>query len=103
MPRRINRQRLLLADLEEELGDSSSRRSRVLKGLVGLLRRRHSSRAFDPTAPFEILSLDPRVFALRRICVDGAQEALCLHNVSADRLVVSGQTLGPYETSWLLA
>jgi sucrose phosphorylase len=102
IPRRINRQRLVLSDLERELDDPASRRSRVLKGLSQLLRQRQSSRAFEPTAPTEVLNLDPRVFALRRTSVDGKREGLCLHNVSGETLIVSGQALRPYQTRWLL-
>jgi len=102
VPRRINRQRLILSELERELDDPASRRSRVLKGLSQLLRRRQASPAFQPGAPAEVLTLDPRVFALRRTSVDGKREALCLHNVSAEKLTLSGQALGPYQTRWLL-
>jgi len=102
IPRRINRQRLALSDLERELDDPGSRRSRVFNGLSQLLRQRQASPAFQPTAPTEVLALDPRVFALRRTSSDGKREALCLHNVSAETLNVSGETLGPYQSRWLL-
>jgi len=103
MPRRINRQKLVLAELEHELGQPGSRRSRVLKRLTELLLQRQSSTAFDPRAPSEVLKLDPRVLILRRRSIDGKGQALCLHNVSADQLAVRGEALGPYETRWLLA
>jgi sucrose phosphorylase len=102
IPRRINRERLVLADLEREVDDPGSRRSRVLTGLSQLLGQRRASPAFQPTAPAEVLALDPRVFALRRTSADGTREAICLHNVSGEALKVYGEVLGPYRTRWLL-
>jgi glycosidase len=103
LPRRVNRQRLIRSELERDLGDAGSRRSQVLRRLLELLRQRRESPAFEPTGPAEILSLDPRVFALRRVSRDGKGEALCLHNVSADTVTMADQSLSPYQTSWLVS
>lgn len=112
--RRINRQKFTRAELEAELSDPGSRRSVVLAGLARLMERRRSSAAFNPTGSQEVLALDPRVFALIRTSPDGSERALCLHNVSGDRVTVrlDGEAaelvpgpveLGPYEVSWSLA
>jgi sucrose phosphorylase len=101
VPRRINRQRLVLADLERELDERGSRRSVVLKGLTGLLRQRQANPAFQPAARAEVMSLDPRIFAIRRVSGAGTREAHCLHNVSGEVVKVQGQVLEPYETRWL--
>jgi glucosylglycerate phosphorylase len=100
IPRRINRQRLARSELERDLGDASSRRSQVLRRLLALLRQRRESPAFEPTGPAEILRLDPRVFALRRLSGDGKREVLCLHNVSADTVMMADHSLSPYQTRW---
>jgi len=101
VPRRINREKLVRAEVERELDDPSSRRSQVLKRLTALLVERQLSPAFQPTGPSAVLRLDRRVFALRRMSSDGKREAICLHNVSGDDVNVNGQSLGPYETKWL--
>ncbi len=101
IPRRVNRQKLARADLERELADPASRRSRVLHELTGLLRRRQASEAFHPAGRHEVVQGDPRVLALRRTSPDGRETVLCLHNVSGDSVEAEGDVLGPYEARWL--
>lgn len=99
IPRRINRQKLALTDLERDLADPGSLRSRVLAGLRGLLQTRASCAAFDPAGRWEVLPGDPRVLALRRHAPKGGGgSVLCLHNVSGERVEPLG--LDPYEVRW---
>ncbi len=105
--RRINRQKLARADLENELNDSSSLRARVFAGFRELLALRRAHRAFAPAAPQRVLNLDARVFAVLRESPDGSDRVLCLHNVSAQRFHVAVSergfvpgTLGPFEARW---
>jgi sucrose phosphorylase len=129
--RRINRQKLSLAELESELRDPQSLRSTVFARYRALLRVRRSHPAFNPHAHQEILSLDPRVFAVLRAAPSG-DRVLCLHNVTDSCVTVelsaaeansaqpwtdllSGQPRSPdasgalriplraYEVSWLVA
>ncbi|HYW25083.1 MAG TPA: sugar phosphorylase [Terriglobales bacterium] len=100
IPRRINRQKFGRAELERELADAWSRRSRVLSELGALLRRRQSSAAFHPAGRCEVVTADPRVFAIRRTSPDGSDRVLCLHNASAEAVPVDGRVLGPYEVLW---
>ena len=86
IPRRINRQKLDCAVLEAALNDPASLRARVFEGQCALLRLRQAHPAFAPTAPQEVLALDPRVFAVRRASRDGSDRMLCLHNVSGERV-----------------
>lgn len=81
-PRRINRQKFDRADLERELDDSHSLRARVFARYAELLRARRTSAAFSPTAAQNVLPLDPRLFVLERIALDGTNRILCIHNVS---------------------
>jgi sucrose phosphorylase len=100
IPRRINRQKLLTADLNRELSDPASRRSRVVAGLRSLLQLRRSCAAFHPGGTWEVAAVaDPRVFALHRWSPGGDVGMLCLHNVTADR--VDGLELDPYEVRWI--
>ncbi|HXM55865.1 MAG TPA: sugar phosphorylase [Candidatus Dormibacteraeota bacterium] len=100
IPRRINRQKLTRALLERELADPASRRARVLFELKALLRQRQASAVFHPAGRCEVVKTDPRVFALRRSSPDGAEAALCLHNVSAETVRAEGRVLGPYQVLW---
>jgi sucrose phosphorylase len=100
IPRRINRQKFGRAELERELADPSSRRARVLFELRALLRQRQASAVFHPAGRSEVVTSDPRVFALRRTSPDGSETVLCLHNASADTVRAEGRVLGPYQVLW---
>ena len=122
--RRVNREKLSLADLEHDLADPSTRRSQVLGGFQRLMAARRSSAAFDPSGRQQVLTIDPRVFALLRVSPQGDAAAVCLHNLAAEPvridagldasvrelterqgLLVGGRLradLGPYEVRWKL-
>jgi len=80
--RRINREKLYQARLEDELADAASLRARIFSGLKELLRIRRRQSAFHPWAAQRVLSGDRRLFAVCRTSPDGAERLLCLHNVS---------------------
>ena len=81
--RRINREKMLRTKLESELTDPGSLRQRVFNQMTGLLEARGAHKAFDPRAGAEVLSVDQRLFVIRRIRRDGAP-LHCVHNVSGD-------------------
>jgi glycosidase len=86
--RRINRQKFTRAELETELSDEHSLRSRVLRRYKALLSARQSHAAFSPSAGQEILSVDRRVFAVLRTAAGGSEWVLCLHNVSHEAVML---------------
>lgn len=97
--RRINRQKLTLADVERDLADAGSLRSRVVHGFRQLLHQRRSRAALHPAARWEVVAGDPRVLSLRRYAPGGdAPPLLCVHNVSGERVATLG--LDPYEARW---
>jgi sucrose phosphorylase len=105
--RRINRQKLLRAELEAELTNPASMRARVFSGLRRLLALRRGSPAFAPGAGQRVLELDPRIFAIVRAPTDGSPAMLCLHNVSAAAVSLpaggglsQARMLAPYEILW---
>lgn len=105
--RRINRQKLLRAELEFGLADQESLRARVFSGLARLLGLRRASPAFAPPARQRMLELDARVFAIVRETADGVERVRCLHNVSADIVTLgavgelkTALVLQPYEVRW---
>jgi sucrose phosphorylase len=117
--RSINRAKFDLVDLERELGDPSSIRSRVLDAFRALLRARRSHRAFAPQAAQEVLDTPAAVFGVRR-----GREVYCLHNLSEEPVIVErtvlpesardlvtgrdvsivdGLRLGPASFAWIVA
>jgi sucrose phosphorylase len=105
--RRINREKLERVKLESELKAEHSLRAHVFEGMCEQLRLRRAHPAFAPAASQKILSLDPRVFAVQRGSADGADQMLCLHNVSAENVRVAmpgmpeAAQLEAYTTQWL--
>jgi sucrose phosphorylase len=79
--RTINREKLDADRLREELNDPGSFRRRVFHPYCHLIKTRASQPAFLPRAPFEILDLDPRVFAIKRTAA--GQTLFALTNVAA--------------------
>lgn len=119
--RSINRERLWVEDVAASLQDPQSFRSRVFYPFVNMMRLRRQQPAFHPNAAFEILAVDPKVFAIRR--ESDSQTIVALTNISdrpvsldKDRLgavepvvdIVSGRRmespvieLPPYQYVWL--
>lgn len=80
--RTINRQKLPLHSLQQELADESSLRHQVFHRYSQLLKARSSSPAFHPYGHQQVLEAGDGLFALLRISPDGAERVLCLHNIS---------------------
>lgn len=100
MPRRINREKLNLAQLETALADRGSLRSGIFARYHSLLRVRQQHPAFSPRAPQRVLSLDARVFTVLRQSRDGTDTVLCLQNVSPESVTLSVGTILPMGCDW---
>ncbi len=102
--RSINRQKLELNNLVEELADQTSLRSQVFNRFRCLLLLRASSAAFHPNGAQEILDIDRGIFGVLRTSPDGRQRMLCLQNVTSQPQAVSvhntTRALAPYQTLW---
>jgi sucrose phosphorylase len=85
--RTINRQKLQLEKVIEELNDPQSFRSKVFFPYIDLIKTRINQSAFHPNAAFEILDIDPRIFAIRRYSEE--QSIYALTNISAAETSVS--------------
>lgn len=81
-PRSINREKLRLTKLEEELQDSMSLRRTIYDGLARLIRARRGNAVFHPAAPQRVLETPQGVFGLERTDHDGVTKAVCLHNLT---------------------
>lgn len=67
IPRRINRKKLLLEDLESDLADEQSLRCRVFSGLGRMLEARSSQPAFGPFSGQTILEGPDEIFVIERV------------------------------------
>lgn len=118
--RSINRAKPRLAEVETELADPGSRRSRVLAAHRSMLAARSTVDAFDPYGNQQVVDRGPAVFSLLR---SGETETVwCLTNVTDTpvtvdpppgwegrrRSLLTGTVdegrveLGPYEYRWYL-
>lgn len=80
IPRRINRKKLLLEDLESELADENCLRSRVFSGLSRMLEARGSQPAFSPFSGQVIPEAPDEIFVVER--VSGPNRTLAVTNVT---------------------
>jgi sucrose phosphorylase len=119
--RTINREKLQIERVMDELRNPDSFRSRVFHPYIHLLQTRRAQEAFHPNAAFEILRLDRRVVAIKRQshhqCIFALVNISC-QSVTVDlgmqsgtdrlnELLSGGQLsterieLAPYQTVWL--
>jgi glycosidase len=117
MNRSINREKLHLEQLEDELARPGSIRAQVFTRLKQLIDIRKTCSAFHPGGEQNVLDLDRGVFAVERISPDGNESVLALINVTGLNLtlttvkeyrdVITGRKftgdieLHPYEVLWL--
>jgi sucrose phosphorylase len=117
--RTINREKCQFDELQSQLADENSLRSKVFTRYSQLLKARSTTSAFHPHGTQTVLNLYPSVFAIERVSPDEKFHALCLHNVSEDRvsfttkfksaydllaeqeIQISTITLEPYQVLWL--
>jgi sucrose phosphorylase len=87
--RRINRQKLTLAELETELSQARSLRTCVFEKYRGLLHARRSHAAFHPHAGQQVFAGDRRVFAVLRTATTERGWVLCLHSVTNEQVTLN--------------
>ena len=85
--RTVNREKLDAEDLVSELKDPESFRARIFFPYIDLIKIRKKQQAFHPNADFEILEIDPKVFAIKRYSQE--QTIYALTNVSSKDISVS--------------
>ncbi len=121
MARTINREKLRTDDVISQLEDFETFRFRIFHPYINMIKVRKVQPAFHPNAGFEILSIDPKIFAIARYGKD--QIIYALTNISSlqvsctlkgggvppmmkdlltgERLSVDSLRLNPYQFVWL--
>jgi sucrose phosphorylase len=79
--RTVNREKLQVEEVIKELKNPGSFRSQVFYPYIEMIKIRKKLPAFHPNAEFEIMNLDPRVFAIRRSSDD--QTVYAVTNISS--------------------
>ncbi|MBU0990982.1 MAG: sugar phosphorylase [Proteobacteria bacterium] len=118
--RAINREKLSMESVMSDLDSPDSFRSKIFHPYLNMIKKRTNQRAFHPKASFEILSMDARVFAIRRSSDE--QTIFALTNMSSQVVsitlpgkstsrmkdILSGEVfnaddinLAPYRSVWL--
>ena len=120
--RTINREKLQVEDLISELNNPESFRSQVFFPYLNLIKTRKKQSAFHPNAEFEILQIDPAIFAIKRTSRDETIYALtnissnvvqaslsgAASNAETTDLISGGKVntesfdLNPYQYVWLV-
>lgn len=116
--RAINREKLDLKSVEEDLNKKDTVRSVVFHALKRLLGVRRAHPAFHPGGSQRVLDLHPCLFAVERAHPEGKEVVLCVINVSDGTITIphrhpcrkdllSGRTfkdeltVRPYDVLWL--
>ena len=85
--RTINRAKLQVDDVVKQLKDPESFRAGIFNPYINLIKIRRKQPAFHPNADFEVLDLDPKVFAIKRS--SKAQVIYALTNISSQDISVA--------------
>jgi hypothetical protein len=85
--RAVNREKLRANDLLLQLKDPETFRSRIFYHFIHMIKTRRRQSAFHPKADFEILNIDPKVFAVTRR--SKAQTIYTVTNISSRQAKVS--------------
>ncbi|KPK21104.1 MAG: hypothetical protein AMK69_22585 [Nitrospira bacterium SG8_3] len=85
--RTINREKLDVETVLSELNDPESFRAKVFFPYLHTVKVRKKQKAFHPNAGFEILNIDPKLFAIKRSCSD--QHIYAVTNISSREVPLS--------------
>lgn len=80
--RTINREKINLPGLENELNDSYTLRYKVFYTFLNLIKKRTSEKAFHPNGGQRIIQCNDAVFILLRSSLQDDEHILCFHNVT---------------------
>ncbi len=117
--RTINRERLHYEQLEAELNNKNSRRSKIFAELLNAINIRTNQKAFHPAAKQNVINLGSEIFAICRN--NGSSKVISISNVTGNEVNISlpkeyesfvfdlltgkrieNYVLAPYQTIWLV-
>jgi len=99
--RTINREKLQIEEVISQLKNPGSFRSRIFSSYIDLIRVRKRQPAFHPNASFEVLDIDPKIFAIVRYYNN--QTVYALTNISSKYVSLSLSGKGvPFEMKDIL-
>jgi len=87
--RTINREKLEIGLLNDELNKTGSLRNIIFSGYKMLLAARISNAAFHPNGAQNVFYLHRNIFSILRTSPDGNTSVICLHNVQGKPLEVN--------------
>ncbi len=115
--RRINREKLQVNLLREQLQASDSLRQRVFSAYCRLLQTRAGCKAFSPMVPQEVKTYGPEFFVVLRRCEESGQAVLAVVNVTNTQRLFpcalqgvdllekttgeSARLFAPYQVRWM--
>ncbi len=119
MNRSINREKLDVDTLENELDEENGLRATIFNELKNMIQCRIMQKAFSPTASFKVLDMEEGLFVLQRTAALNEQKILCIYNFTSEERkitfpdgafnellsneIVSGEIeLNSYEFKWLV-
>jgi len=85
--RTINREKLDVEEVVADINDPDSFRSKIFFPYLNMIKVRKRQEAFHPNSGFEILDLDPELFAIKRFSSD--QSIYAVTNISSLEVPVS--------------
>jgi len=89
--RTINREKLQVCSLGDELNDPGSLRNLVFSGYKALLAARTSNASFHPNGKQKVLNLHKGVFSVLRSSPNEEKSVICIHNVQSKCLDINMQ------------
>ena len=90
--RTVNREKLRVEEVESELKNADSFRTKIFFPYLNLIQTRKKQAAFHPNAGFEILDINAKIFAIKRHHPD--QTLVALTNISSKPVPIKLQATG---------
>jgi sucrose phosphorylase len=90
MKRSINREKLDITGVDQELNTEGSLRSMVFEGYTAMLEARKKSKAFHPAGSWKVLDFaENGVFAIERTSPDETEQVTVFINTTGEETAVS--------------
>jgi len=95
--RSINREKLLISELNNEINESESLRNLVFSEYQSMLEKRIIEPAFDPFGEFEIINCNDKLFCILRKAKESKDYILAIHNLSNESISLDKSYLNDFQ------